>query len=75
MNSTVLALLLLAGMNGLPDRSGLPTRDPARQERFAQSVLRQPTDQATRLAAKGRLPQDRLRLRMDERLVLAQAQQ
>jgi len=68
MNSTVLALLLLSGLNALPERPVPPSQET--------SVVRasspfQATDQATRLAAKGRLPQERLQLRMDDRIALA----
>lgn len=68
MNSTVLALLLLSGLNALPERTAPPSQETA--------VVRvsspfQATDQATRLAAKGRLPQEGLQLRMDHRIAVA----
>lgn len=66
MNSTVLALLLLSGLDALPER---PMPTPQAVERASLSL--QPTDQATRLAAKGRLPRERLQLRMADRLAVA----
>lgn len=66
MNSTILALLLLSGLDALPERP-LPT--PPAVVRAASAF--QPTDQATRLAAKRRLPKERLQLRMADRLTIA----
>jgi hypothetical protein len=68
MNSTVLALLLLSGLNALPDR---PVPSPQETASVRASSPFQATDQATRLAAKGRLPQWHLQLRMDQRLAVA----
>lgn len=68
MNSTVLALLLLSGLNALPER---PVSPPQETTLARASSPYQATDQATRLAAKGRLPQDRLQLRMADRIALA----
>lgn len=68
MNSTVLALLLLSGLNALPER---PVPSPQESVLARTSTPFQGTDQATRLAAKGRLPQDRVQLRMDQRLAVA----
>jgi hypothetical protein len=63
MNSTVLALLLLSGLNALPER---PSPLPQEVAVARAAMPLQATDQATRLAAKGRLPQERLQLRMDD---------
>lgn len=68
MNSTVLALLLLSGLNALPERPVSPSQETALVR--ASSPL-QATDQATRLAAKGRVPQERLQLRMAHRIAVA----
>lgn len=68
MNSTVLALLLLSGLNALPERPVPPAQETALAR--APSPF-QATDQATRLAAKGRLPQERLQLRMEHRIAVA----
>jgi hypothetical protein len=68
MNSTVLALLLLSGLNALPER---PLPSPQDTAVVRPSSPFQATDQATRLAAKGRLPQERLKLRMDDRIAVA----
>lgn len=66
MNSTILALLLLSGLDALPER---PLQTPPAVARAWYAS--QPTDQATRLAAKGRLPKERLQLRMADRLTVA----
>lgn len=66
MNSTILALLLLSGLDALPER---PMPTPQAVVRASSAF--QPTDQATRLAAKGRLPKERLQLRMADRLTVA----
>lgn len=68
MNSTALALLLITSLNALPQRSL-----PAAQEGTPVSAVSplKATDQASRLAAKGRLPQDRLQLRLADHLALA----
>ncbi len=68
MNSTVLALLLITSLNALPERPPRPDHPLV----LAPSPF-QASDQATRLAAKGRLPRERLELRMSERLALADA--
>lgn len=68
MNSTVLALLLLSGLNALPER---PVPSPQESALVRASSPLQATDQATRLAAKGRLPPERLQLRMDHRMAVA----
>lgn len=68
MNSTVLALLLLSGLNALPERPVPPSQESG----FVRaSSPFQATDQAARLAAKGRLPRDSLQLRMDDRIAVA----
>lgn len=68
MNGTVLALLLLSGLNALSERPVPPSPETAVVR--ASSPF-QATDQATPLAAKGRLPQERLQLRMDNRIAVA----
>lgn len=68
MNSTVLALLLLTSLNALPERP--PASQP---EAVRAAMALQPSDQASRLAAKGRLPQERLQLRMEQRIAVAAA--
>ncbi len=68
MNSTVLALLLLSGLNALPERP-LPPAQESASLRAASPF--QATDQATRLADKGRLPQGRLQLRMEQNVKMA----
>lgn len=70
MNSTVLALLLLSGLNALPER---PTATPPEPPAIRAVSPFQPSDQASRLAAKGRLPQERLHLRLEQRLTVATA--
>lgn len=75
MNSTVLALLLLSGLNALPERpAATPPEPPAALAVSPRAVSPfQPSDQASRLAAKGRLPQERLQLRMEQRIAVATA--
>ncbi len=68
MNSTVLALLLVTSLNTFPDRAQPAPQGPVRAP--APSLLKA-TDQASRLAAKGRLPKAGLQLRLDDRIALA----
>lgn len=68
MNSTVLALLLLTSLNALPEQPA------ASQPEAVRAVIDlQPSNPASRLAAKGRLPQERLQLRMEQRIAVATA--
>jgi hypothetical protein len=68
MNSTVLALLLLTGLNALPEQPTAPSPQPPAVG--AVSSL-QPLAEASRWAAKGRRPQERLQLRMEQRIASA----
>lgn len=75
MNSTVLALLLLAGLNALPERPTATAAEPPAAYVVAPPAVSplQPSDQTRRLAAKGRLPQERLQLRMEQRIAVVTA--
>ncbi|MFN3593742.1 MAG: hypothetical protein ACK4TK_03540 [Thiobacillaceae bacterium] len=70
MNSTVLALLLLTSLNVLPER---PTATPVAPPAVAAVSPFQHSEQRSRLAAKGRQPQERLQLRMEQRIAVATA--
>ncbi len=70
MNSTVLALILLTSLNALPER---PTATPPEPSAVPAVSPFQPSDQISRLVAKGRLPQERLQLRLEQRIAVATA--
>lgn len=70
MNSTVLALLMLTGLNALPERP--PASPPEVQATRAVSPF-QPSDQASRLAVKGREPKEGLQLRLARHIAVATA--
>lgn len=68
MNSTILALLLLTGLNALPKQ---PTATSTQSPAVGVVSSFQPLDEASRWAAKGRRPQERLQLRMEQRIASA----